>query len=385
MWDVIVVGAGLGGITAAQRLSQEGYRVLVLDKSRGLGGRMATRRVTWPQGSSPTVAVDHGCRFIQPPTRLGESWLTNWVDQGILQPWTPAEFTLDVNGQYRPKLSLDATPSPYPESYYGAPQGMSALAKAMAAGLTVQRQSRVTQILPTAQGWRVDWANDGASSGPESAPPLAARALVLALPATQIVPILAPAVAQKADLAPVLAAAEAVTFDPVITVMAGYAPNTPTDLSGADLDGFDRNGAGLNGATAAGWMVWGEGHPTLRWLALDSSKRPQPPYPVVVAHSTATFAETYFEAENLAHPGQGMLEQAAQSLGNWLAQPEWMQVHRWRYGFVKQPHPAEVLYTEAVPTLAGCGDWCAGSGLEAAIISGEAAAHRLIQGLAARD
>ena len=375
MWDVIVVGAGISGLTAAQRLSQAGYRVLVLDKSRGLGGRMATRRVSWPQGSGAMVVsetvVDHGCRFIQPPTRLGESWLVDWVAQGVLQPWAPAEFTLEADGQCRPKPSPDAIPGSYtPGSYYVAPQGMNALAKAMAAGLSIQRQSRVTQVIPWADQWRVDWVNESAGSEGAGTDPLAARALVLALPAAQMVPILAPAVAQKAALAPVLAAAEAVTFDPVITVMAGYGPDTPVDL---------------NGSTSAGWMVWGDDHPMLRWVALDSRKRPSPPYAVVVAHSTAAFAQAQFDAEDLAQVGQRMLDQAAQGLGTGLAQPEWVQVHRWRYGFVKQAHPAEVLYTEAVPTLAGCGDWCTGAGVEAAVISGEATARHIIKGLETRD
>jgi renalase len=39
------VGAGLAGLICAQKLQRAGYQVAVLEKSRGLGGRLATRRV----------------------------------------------------------------------------------------------------------------------------------------------------------------------------------------------------------------------------------------------------------------------------------------------------------------------------------------------------
>ena len=41
--DLIVIGAGFGGLLAACMLQANGARVLVLDKGRGVGGRMATR------------------------------------------------------------------------------------------------------------------------------------------------------------------------------------------------------------------------------------------------------------------------------------------------------------------------------------------------------
>lgn len=45
IYDVIIVGAGISGISAARLLHSKGYDVLLLDKGRGIGGRMATRRV----------------------------------------------------------------------------------------------------------------------------------------------------------------------------------------------------------------------------------------------------------------------------------------------------------------------------------------------------
>ena len=61
MSDVVVVGAGLSGLTAARFLQENGHHVVVLDKGRGLGGRMATRRISIPDGS--TAILDHGAQF----------------------------------------------------------------------------------------------------------------------------------------------------------------------------------------------------------------------------------------------------------------------------------------------------------------------------------
>jgi predicted NAD/FAD-dependent oxidoreductase len=54
--SVAVIGAGMAGIGAARSLADAGFRVVVFDKSRGLGGRCATKR--W-EGHS----VDHGAQY----------------------------------------------------------------------------------------------------------------------------------------------------------------------------------------------------------------------------------------------------------------------------------------------------------------------------------
>ena len=45
-WDVIVVGGGLAGITAARDLKQRGFNTVVLEASDRLGGRSSISR--WP-------------------------------------------------------------------------------------------------------------------------------------------------------------------------------------------------------------------------------------------------------------------------------------------------------------------------------------------------
>ena len=42
---VIIIGAGVAGLTCAKRLIENGFDVSIFDKSRGLGGRMASRRI----------------------------------------------------------------------------------------------------------------------------------------------------------------------------------------------------------------------------------------------------------------------------------------------------------------------------------------------------
>lgn len=42
-WDVIIVGAGIAGLAAAERLSSKGVRVLVLEGQQRVGGRISTQ------------------------------------------------------------------------------------------------------------------------------------------------------------------------------------------------------------------------------------------------------------------------------------------------------------------------------------------------------
>ena len=43
---VIIIGAGAAGLTCAQQLLRNGFTVSIFDKSRGVGGRLASRRIT---------------------------------------------------------------------------------------------------------------------------------------------------------------------------------------------------------------------------------------------------------------------------------------------------------------------------------------------------
>ncbi|MBN1666669.1 MAG: NAD(P)-binding protein, partial [Anaerolineales bacterium] len=54
--DTLILGAGMSGLMAANRLQQAGVETLLLEKARGVGGRMATRRF----GGG---VFDHGAQF----------------------------------------------------------------------------------------------------------------------------------------------------------------------------------------------------------------------------------------------------------------------------------------------------------------------------------
>jgi renalase len=353
MEDVVVIGAGLSGLTAARQLLQWGYRVRVVDKSRGLGGRLATRR----RGST---AIDHGCRYLTPFVDESLSPIAQLLKAGVLHPWQPDAFTLGAEGLIT---------AAQPQTLYRAPQGMSSIAKALAADLTIQRSWRAKALTPLPQGWRIT-GETATTDRQTMAQVLETKAIVLAIPAPQAAALLETDAQQNDVIGTMVQQLQAVTFDAVITVMAGYNPTQPTHLGGQ---------TGVNG-----WLVHGSEPSPLRWVALDSSKRTEPQEPVVVLHSSATFACKAIDHPDLDAFGQELLTQAAQSLAPWLNEPAWLQIHRWRYGFVSQSLGQPLLHHPELPSLVGCGDWCHGGNVEGAIASGHRSAEALAQVLAAK-
>src|SRR5215467_11168149 len=67
--DVVIVGAGLSGLRAAQLLSAGSVDVLVLEAQDRVGGRTLTIH---PDGATPEAFIDHGGQWVSP----GQSSLT---------------------------------------------------------------------------------------------------------------------------------------------------------------------------------------------------------------------------------------------------------------------------------------------------------------------
>jgi renalase len=77
----VVVGAGISGLLAARELTAVGWRVVVLDKGRGVGGRMATRRVGdgW---------FDHGAQFFTVRSERFQRLVSSWLESDIVEEWS---------------------------------------------------------------------------------------------------------------------------------------------------------------------------------------------------------------------------------------------------------------------------------------------------------
>lgn len=319
--DVIVVGAGVAGLRAARSLAAAGLSVRVLEKSRGLGGRAATRRLYGNR-------VDHGAQYFTARDVRFQEQVQAWQEAGHVRVWSGGFHTF-----HEGRLEPPETGHPR----YIFPQGMNAVGKRLGEGLEVALSSRVVGLERDGAAWRLT-LEDGSSER--------AKGILLNLPAPQVLELC------KAVLNdPTRKALEAVTFAPCLALMAGYADPAPS---------------------WQGVQFADEGGP-LSWLACDSGKRPskdeagadekETGETVLVLHGSPAFSQRWLETPQEAIPE--MLE-VASALG--FRTPQWTELQRWRYAKVTKPH--EAPFIRAADTLFLCGDWCGGAKLEDAYLSG---------------
>lgn len=320
---VTIIGAGLSGLAAAQVLLDGGKSVTLVDKGRGVGGRLATRRIG-------DATLDHGAQFF---TVRGDAFRTvvdEAIGEGVIETWCHG-FDADDG---------------YPR--YRGTKSMNAFAKWLAArvelrGGTITRGTRVESISATASGWTLHF---------DSGTTMDTTDLIATAPVPQTLELLKEG---NVDLDPTIEAElSSITYKPTLALMVTLdGPSAVPQPGGiqrteADLFTFiaDNQQKGLSAKPALTFHVNG-------------------------AVTTARWDDAPDE----------VISDLLTEVRPWIGDAEIVdvQLHKWKYAGPRVLHPDPCVVVRRDPgLLVLAGDAFAGPKVEGAFNSGQAAGNELL-------
>ena len=308
----VIIGAGLSGLLLARALQARGDAPVILEKSRGYGGRLATKRVE-------AAVFDSGAQFFTAREPAFLAHVEAWQRDALVRVWP---------GSAHPR-------------YVGSPS-MTAVPKALAAGLDIRREHRATAVrrAPDSGGWEISV---------ENAAPILAGRLLFTCPVPQALTLLdaggvALPTAPRAEL-------DRLTYHPCLALLVVLdAP------SAVPAEGF---------APAAG---------RIRWIADNTKKGISPG----VAAAVTIHGAAEFSAANYTAPEPEIAAQLLAAAREWLGAGQVVSttLHRWKFSEPKATHPERSMWLPELG-LGFAGDSFGGPKVEGAALSGLDLAARL--------
>lgn len=335
--EVLVVGAGISGLACARKLVESGKRVVVLEKSRGVGGRCATRRIA-------DSIVDHGLAFYHGDDADFRAALVSAGGENVVEDWPRV-----VRGRGAPCRPTSFRPGEWRLAFA---DGVTLFPKHLGADLDVRLQTRVRTVESAEDHWRVVDDKERV---------VTARDLVLAVPPPQGLNLLNLHGERPRELASLEMLLREIGFVSTLTLLALY----PT---GGPLPDWE--------------MCYPEDSAILQLISHDSSKRNRPERTVLVLQALPAWSRRKWEVK-AADWSAAMLAEAGRLAGRWAAEPETVQIHRWRFarigsgGDLARP----MMVTQAGGRrLAFVGDgFHPGGGVQAAWRAGDELAQRILE------
>ena len=321
----IVVGAGISGLLVARDLQNAGWQVTVLDKGRGVGGRMATRRVG--DGN-----FDHGAQFFTVRGERFRKLVEGWIEAGVVKEWSRGFANAD--GEY--------DGDGYPR-YRGA-KGMTSVPKYLARDLDVRPGERAVQVAQENGGWRVVC---------ESGLEVSGGALLLTPPVPQSLELIEAGNYELPE--EVQLQLDKIAYDPCVALMALLEGPTGVPEPG-------------------GVQIKGE---PLDWIA-DNQRKDISEAPGITIHAGPRWSQEHFDAPD-TELVDALLSLAGDQLDSNIS-PRAIETSlaRWRYSWVTESYPEPCLIASEAPPLLFAGDAFGQPKIEGAALSGLAAADYIL-------
>tara|TARA_R110002073_G_scaffold119441_8_gene260757 strand:- start:1768 stop:2778 length:1011 start_codon:yes stop_codon:yes gene_type:complete len=324
---IAVIGGGMAGVSCAKALAAAGANVVLFEKSRGLGGRLATRRF------DSMSQADHGAQFFTATSPSFQSYITTECQAGRMASWAPTGKTS-------------------PAAWFVGQPTMNSSLKNNLDGITVRLNSRVASLQRIGARWRLDIS--------DTTDPLMAQqdfqdfdVVVCTAPAPQAQHLL---MKSLPDLAEKLSAVE---FAPCWALMLTFETPLAT--------GFDVWRAPQNPETPS----------IISWAARTSHKqgreRGKDSWTI---HATESWTADHLE-DTPTTAAKILRHAFAHLSGATLPAPVHWAAHRWCFARTVTPLGRSYLGSDCGSLFAG-GDWCLGPRLENAFESGRAIAKAIL-------
>lgn len=339
-----IIGAGIAGLTAGTELKAAGHKVVLFEKSRGYGGRMATRYAE----NDKNLKLDHGVPYISVKSPEFRKFIDSLLQKKILQKSADHIVNWESEGDLKKIDSGTDT--------FTAPDGMNSVGKFLGKDLDIRFKERVTRLDQSSDdtGENKTWGVKCDSGLTETV-----DALIITAPAHQTVELL-----RSNDDDPyirqLIKKLGKVEYDPKFALMLTYKAVDPPD-----------------------WGMMKVNDDIINFISYESKKRDLRNEGFVV-HSSPEFASKHID--NRDDVINEMIERLALILGKWVAKPEWMQLHFWRYSQAKTSSNNEFLEAKGNgPIMALVGSYMEGNTVESAYLSGLRLARHWIAQLSEKE
>ncbi len=334
---VAIIGAGMAGSACARTLVDHGVDVTIVEKSRGAGGRMSTRRGEFG-------AFDHGAQYFTARDVRFREKVVGWIEEGVVARWDARFAEFGVRG------AQAITP---PARFVGAPS-MSGLCGYLSEGIPLETSSRVMALQRDSSGWmlRVSHAEGGERDlGPFD--------IVLSTaPAPQTAALFGP---QSPALASI---ASRIAMRATWSLMLASPTRIELPFDHAEV---------LAGAAGCG--------DALAWISRVSSKpgRESGGFDRWVVLTRPEWAEERLERtpSEVAPEILRVFSELCRSAHADLPEPLHLLAHRWRFALASREGGPASLF-DSHRGLGMAGDWLRGTRVEDAYLSGVALAGRVL-------
>lgn len=324
-----IIGASMAGLVAGDKLAKAGHDVTVIEKSRLLGGQMATRKING-------LAMDYGLSHFTVRSKKFGSIVDELKEKGLVKEWAN-EFSF-----YDGSALHNVNPNRNRDTYYTGTNGMQTLAEGLGRWVDVMSEVKaggLTYIGPD-RTWKRSWMINLSDISV-----FECDAVIIATPAPQAYGILQTS-QDETPVRRIIRHIDEVHYKASFSLLATFTQDIPS-WKGIECE-----------------------QSYIEWIGNESSKRDNAEVCGLTIRSNHDFYREHVNSDKEEVKAL-LLEEAANIAGPWVLQAEETFLYDRKYGEAIEPIDEFFmeLEMEGAP-LSLIGDYFGGTSLEDAYLSG---------------